>query len=79
MAAGRTTRALSQWSQGLDALRVVGGGSDDPKQLHAQAELLTLLGRGPDAQPVVARLDAMHYRDPEFVTWRDAGSVVNTP
>jgi tetratricopeptide (TPR) repeat protein len=65
--------ARQAWSRGIDALAVFGADSNDPDQLALQAELQQHLGRA--AGPVLARLDAMGYRDAEFVAWagrRDA-------
>jgi tetratricopeptide (TPR) repeat protein len=79
MAAGRTPEARIQWSRALDAMQLFGSASQDPEQLAARAELLTLLDRAPDAQPLIAKLDAMHYREPAFLAWRTPVAVAKTP
>jgi hypothetical protein len=63
------------WSRGIDALAVFGADSNDPDQLALQAELRQRLGQSGAAGPALARLEAMGYRDAEFVAWagrRDA-------
>lgn len=79
MAVGKATHARSRWLQALDAMQVFGSDSQDPNQLDAKAEILTLLGRASDAQRLISRLDAMHYRDPAFVAWRNSGYAANAP
>lgn len=78
IATGRMPEARDQWSHALDALQLFGSASQDPEQLATRAELLTLLDRATDAQPLIAKLDAMHYRDPAFVAWRNQGNVAVT-
>jgi len=69
-AIGNAAAAQNKWTQALDALHVFDAGSHDPDQLNVHAELLTRLGRDDEARPMIARLNAMHYRDPAFVAWR---------
>jgi hypothetical protein len=79
LAAGEATSARKQWSRALDAMHVFGADSQDPDQLGTAAEVLTRLGRRGDAQPLIARLDAMHYRDPAFVAWRHTDIAAAVP
>ena len=71
-ASADTADATAQWSRALDALRAFDNNSQEPDQLDVQAELLTRLGRESEAQPLIARLKTMHYRDPAFVAWRQS-------
>jgi tetratricopeptide (TPR) repeat protein len=66
---GNAPRAAEAWAQGLEATRDFGADSRDPDQIAVQAELLHRLGRDPDAGRLVARLDAMGYRDREYMAW----------
>lgn len=68
-ARGQADAARVAWSRGLAALSVFGTDSNDPDQLATQAQLLHALGRTDQAQPILARLDAMGYRDAEFMAW----------
>lgn len=78
-AAGAPAHARARWSEALAALHGLGNDPQDADQLSVRAELLTRLGRNEDAQRLITRLDAMHYRDPAFVAWRYAGDAVATP
>jgi hypothetical protein len=69
--------ARQAWTQGVSALAVFGADSNDPDQLALQAELQQHLGRPGAAQPVLARLDAMGYRDAEFIAWAGQRSTRN--
>lgn len=71
-ARGQADAARVAWSRGLSALSVFGADSNDPDQLATQAQLLHALGRIDQAQPILARLDAMGYRDAEFMAWAGA-------
>ncbi len=79
LAAGNAASARTQWSQALDAMHVFGSNSQDPNQLNVEAEVLTRLGRHVDAQLLISRLDAMHYRDPAFLAWRQANTSTTAP
>ncbi len=69
--------ANKAWELALDTLHASAEDSRDPDNLSLRAELLTLLGRSDEARPLIARLDAMHYRDPAYVSWRGIDSAAN--
>jgi tetratricopeptide (TPR) repeat protein len=66
---GDSRRAATAWTDGLEAMRVFGADYRDPDQIAVQAELLHRLGRESDAGRLVARLDAMGYRDRDYMAW----------
>jgi len=69
LAAQRRDAAIAQknWSQARDLLRPALRAGEDPNFLAAYAEALLRLGQTDAAQPVLARLNAMGYRTPDFV------------
>ena len=59
--------AEQYWSQARDLILPATRSGDDPNFLAACAEALLRLGQTGAARPVVARLNAMGYRTPDFV------------
>jgi tetratricopeptide (TPR) repeat protein len=72
---GQHDTARQDWNDGLSALSVFGHDSNDPDHLATQAQLLQRLGRSGEARPILARLDAMGYRDSEFVAWAKGSGI----
>jgi len=78
-ASGDMASARAQWSRALGAMGASGDHSQDPDRLSVRAEVLTRLGRQDAAQPLIARLDAMHYRDAAFTAWRQSDAAATRP
>ena len=66
-AGGDRSAALESWSAGLARIEQVASDSRDPSLLDPWARTLMLLGRGEEANEVLARLAAAGYRDGSFV------------
>ena len=69
VAAQRRDAAIAQknWSQACDLLRPALRAGDDPNFLAAYAEALLRLDQTDPARPIIAKLNAMGYRTPDFV------------
>jgi tetratricopeptide (TPR) repeat protein len=70
---GNLPGARNEWTHALAALGQPDPDTHDPDQISLRAELLVLLHRDEDAQPLIRQLDAMHYRNPAYVTWHHQG------
>lgn len=62
-----STSAKREWTQARDLLKPALHSGDDPNFLAAYAEALLRLDQMDAAQPIVAKLNWMGYRTPDFV------------
>ena len=69
IAARRNDNAAAQhdWTQARDLLQPALRAGDDPNFLAAYAEALLRLDQTDPARPIIAKLNAMGYRTPDFV------------
>ncbi|MBS0431760.1 MAG: hypothetical protein JSS21_05065 [Proteobacteria bacterium] len=63
-----TTDALRMWTRARDLLQPALRSGDDPNFLAAYVEALLRLDQTDAARPVIAKLNAMGYRTPDFVS-----------
>lgn len=68
--AGHRAEAHATWSQGLAYIEALAQHSDEPRVIDLRARLALALGRVDEAQPLLATLDRIGYREPELIASR---------